>query len=67
MILNKEGLFIHTCWIGNDEYDFDAMHFFYHDKDELLNIIKKYFTILETSVYKEFEVDDSIFIIAKKI
>ncbi len=65
-ILNKKGLIIHTFWIGDTESDFDDMHFYYHDRKKLLDLISEKFNILDTKIYEEFEPDDSIFIIAEK-
>lgn len=65
-ILNQNGLIIHTFWVGGSTMEIDDMVFFYHDKDELLNLISKNFTILTTEMYTEFEESDSLFIIAGK-
>jgi ubiquinone/menaquinone biosynthesis C-methylase UbiE len=65
-ILNNEGIIIHSFWIGDTIFDDGDMRAIYHDKDKLLALIDKKFTILEQVVYEEFEPHDSIFILAKK-
>lgn len=66
-ILTEKGLIIHTFWIGGSEMKIDDMIFYYHDKDSLLTLIKENFEILETEVYTEFEENDSLFVIARKL
>ncbi len=65
-MLNNEGVVIHSFWIGDTVFDDGDMRALYHNKEKLLAIINKHFTLLEQVVYEEFEPHDSIFILAKK-
>lgn len=64
-VIKEGGLFAHTFWLGDKEFTMEDMLFVFYDKDELLTMVSKYFTILETVSYKELEEGDSIFIVAK--
>lgn len=64
-VINPNGLFAHTFWLGDKEFTMEGMLFVFHNKDKLLKLVSQYFTVLETYEYKEFEEGDSIFIIAK--
>ncbi|MCF8259798.1 MAG: class I SAM-dependent methyltransferase [Melioribacteraceae bacterium] len=64
-VLEKNGIFAHTFWLGDKELTLEGMLFVYHDKLKLNKMISKYFTVQSEYLYKEFEDGDSIFIIAK--
>lgn len=64
-VLKQDGLFAHTFWIGDKEFTMEGMLFVFHDKEKLLQLISKYFSIQESYEYKEFEDGDSIFVIAR--
>ena len=64
-VIKQNGLFAHTFWLGDKEFTMDDMLFVFYDKEVLLEMVSKYFTIRETYIYKEFEEDDSIFIVAE--
>ena len=64
-IIVNNGIFAHTFWLGDKEFTMQGMLFVFYDRDQLINMISKYFSILETYDYQEFEEGDSIFIIAK--
>ena len=64
-VITKNGLFAHTFWLGDKEFTMEGMLFVFHNREELINLISEYFTVLETYDYKEFEEGDSIFIVAK--
>ena len=64
-VIVKNGIFAHTFWLGDKEFTMEEMLFVFHNREQLIKIISKYFTILETYDYKEFEDGDSIFIIAQ--
>ena len=63
-IIVRNGLFAHTFWLGDKEFTMEGMLFVFHSRDKLISIISKYFSIIETYSYKEFEEGDSIFILA---
>ena len=64
-VIKQHGLFAHTFWLGDKEFTMENILFIFYDKEELLALIRKYFTIRETYSYKEFEDGDSIFIVAE--
>lgn len=64
-IIKPKGIFAHTFWIGDKEFTMEGMLFVFHNRERLIQLISKYFTILETYDYKEFEDGDSIFVIAQ--
>ncbi len=64
-VIKPNGIFAHTFWIGDKEFTMEGMLFVFHNREKLLKLISKYFTILETFDYKEFEDGDSIFVIAQ--
>lgn len=63
-VIVKNGLFAHTFWLGDKEFTMEDILFVFHNRENLINVVSKYFTILETYDYKEFEDGDSIFILA---
>jgi len=64
-VISPNGLFAHTFWLGDKEFEMEGMLFLFHDQEKLVGLVSKYFTIVETHTYKEFEEEDSIFILAK--
>lgn len=63
-VIKPGGFFAHTFWLGDKEFEMEGMFFLFHNRESLLNLVSRYFTIIETYDYKEFEEGDSIFIIA---
>ena len=63
-VIKPNGVFAHTFWLGDKEFTMEGMLFVFHNRAKLLELVSKYFTILETYEYKEFEEGDSILIIA---
>jgi cyclopropane fatty-acyl-phospholipid synthase-like methyltransferase len=64
-VIIPNGIFAHTFWLGDKDLIMEGMLFVFHNEVKLLHLISKYFTILETYEYKEFEDGESIFIVAK--
>ena len=64
-VIKPKGIFAHTFLLGDKEFTMEGMLFIFYNRDELLSLVSKYFTILETYEYREFEEGDSIFIIAE--
>lgn len=64
-VLKPNGIFAHTFWIGDKEFNMEGMLFVFHNREKLLRLIADNFTILDTYDYQEFEEGDSIFIIAE--
>lgn len=66
-ILTKGGIIFHTFWYGEGSEDYDGLIFNYYKEDDLEDLFKDKFEILEIKRYKEEEDGDSIFIVGKKI
>ena len=64
-VIADEGLFAHSFWIGDQEFERDGQYFLFHDRDFLLGLIADYFRVVEHLDYEEFEAGDSIFVIAQ--
>ncbi len=64
-ILQPGGVVCHSFWNGKGDEIFKGMYVNYHLQEELKTLFLPHFNILETRLYKEFEEDDSVFIIAK--
>ena len=64
-VIQKDGIFAHTFWLGDKEFTMKGMLFLFHDREKLLDLVSKYFTIIEAYDYTEFDDGDSIFILAK--
>lgn len=65
-ILKEGGIISHSFWNGEGEEDFKGMYINYQSTDSLNAIFSKHFEILSIEEYKEFDVADSISLIAKK-
>ncbi|MGB3368706.1 MAG: class I SAM-dependent methyltransferase [Acidaminobacteraceae bacterium] len=66
-ILNEKGIVFHTFWKGEGEENFGGMLNIFYKEDELRNIFETKFEIIAIENYLEFEKDDSIILIAKKV
>ena len=64
-VIKPNGIFAHTFWIGDKEFMMEDMLFVFHNRENLLELIAKYYSILEAYTYKEFEEGDSIFVVAE--
>lgn len=64
-VIKPNGIFAHTFWLGDKEFTMEGMLFVFYDRDELLSLVSKYFTIRKTYDYEEFEEGDSILIVAE--
>ena len=64
-VIKNNGIFAHTFWLGDKEFTMDGMLFIFYNREDLINLVSEYYTILERYDYKEFEEGDSIFIVAK--
>jgi len=63
--LTPNGLVAHSFWLGEENQEMDGLLFTYYNKEHLLSIISESFEILSALSYKEFEEDDSLFLIAR--
>ncbi|MBU0934839.1 MAG: class I SAM-dependent methyltransferase [Spirochaetes bacterium] len=66
-LLRESGIIIHSFWIGDSVFEQDDVRAFCHNKDRLTEIIEKNYKILEEIVYEEFEPNDSLFVLARKV
>lgn len=64
-VIHEDGLFAHTFWIGDQEFEKDGMYFRFHNREALISLIVDYFEILDLLDYKEFEDGDSLFVLAR--
>jgi cyclopropane fatty-acyl-phospholipid synthase-like methyltransferase len=64
-VITNKGLFAHTFWLADKEFEMEGMLFVFYDKDELIQMVSKYFTIEKLYEYDEFEANDSLFILAR--
>jgi cyclopropane fatty-acyl-phospholipid synthase-like methyltransferase len=65
-VLNDGGILFHSFWYGNKEEEHHGLLFVYYLEDQLIEIVKDDFEILEMKKYSEMETDDSIYIVLKK-
>lgn len=65
-ILKGEGIICHSFWRGDGQEEYGGMVFNYYWEERLENLFGSRYTILERELYKEFDDDDSILIIARK-
>jgi cyclopropane fatty-acyl-phospholipid synthase-like methyltransferase len=65
-ILNSDGIAFHTFWSGDKEEEMHGLRFVYYSIEELCKMIPNKFKVLESSLYKEMEKDDSICIVINK-
>ncbi len=65
-IVTDGGILCHSFWRGEGEEEFDGLRFSYYNETELETIVASAWTILDLSVYREMEEDDSILLIAQK-
>lgn len=63
--LSSKGLIAHSFWLGDKDEEMHGMLFTYYNREELLDIISESFEILSTLSYKEFEDDDSLFVVGR--
>ncbi|WP_282037915.1 class I SAM-dependent methyltransferase [Saccharicrinis aurantiacus] len=66
-ILNDNGVICHSFWKGKGTENYNGMFVNLHTEEALSELLKEQFEILSTEEYKEFEDNDSIFIIARKL
>ena len=65
-VLNKGGLFLHSFWYGDKEEEMHGLRFVYYLEEQLRDAVEGDFEILALERYKEMEVGDSIYVVAKK-
>lgn len=65
-IVNAHGIICHSFWRGEGSEIFKGLFVNYHSTISLQEVYKKYFELLTIETYKEFDDDDSLFIIGRK-
>jgi len=65
-MLNEQGYVAHSFWLGGKEEEMMGLYFLYHEKAALLAMIGRYFDVIDTYEYGEFENGDSLFVVAQK-
>ena len=65
-LLNPEGVVCHSFWKGEGTEVYEGMFVNNHETEELRDLFGGQFEILVMELYKEFEEEDSILLIAKK-
>lgn len=65
-VLNPGGMVLHSFWLGDREEFYDDLRFVYYRPEDLRTLIPGEFSILHQELYKEFEKDDSFFLIIQK-
>lgn len=65
-LLNSGGIICHSFWKGTGDAEYGGMYVNYHTVDEVKTLLAGKFETVVLNLYKEFEDDDSIFIIARK-
>lgn len=64
-VIRPGGLFAHTFWMGDKEMTMHGMYFLYHNRERLLALVNRYFEVIDTYCYSEFEDSDSLFVLAR--
>lgn len=62
--LTKNGIIVHSFWIGEESQKIDGLLFTYYQIENLLKIIENKFNVISTMSYEEFEPEDSLLVIA---
>ena len=65
-ILNTKGVICHSFWAGEGSETYNGLFVNYHTMKELKHLFASCFEIQIMEPYKEFETDDSIFLIGVK-
>ena len=65
-ILLREGIALHSFWLGNREETMHGLRFQYYQEEFLHSLVEPGFTILESTHYAEFEPNDSLYLVIKK-
>ena len=66
-LLEDKGIAVHTLWKGTGEELHHDLLFVYYTPKEISKMIPDGYKVLEISLYKEEEKDDSIFLVIQKI
>ena len=65
-VLLPGGIALHSFWLGDGEEFIDGLRFRCYTEDYLHALVEPNYTILESTRNKEFESDDSLYLILRK-
>ncbi len=65
-ILTSKGVVFHSFWRGSGMETYDGMDVYYYEVEDLHKLFSPYFHVVSLGLYKEFDQDDSLWILAKK-
>ena len=65
-VLNPGGILFHSFWQGDKVEEHHGLLFTYYTDDELRSMVRNDYKILKIQKYKEFEKNDSIYIVLQK-
>lgn len=65
-LLTDGGLIFHSFWRGSEEEEFEGLRFIKYETEALVEIVTPHFEIIETGLYAEMSLNDSIYLLAKK-
>lgn len=65
-ILLPGGIICHSFWFGEKEENYDGLIFIYYTSEQLQELFMETFDIIKIEKYQEMELDDSIYLIARK-
>ena len=65
-LLNPGGILLHSFWKGEREEEKQGILFVYYTEDQLVEMTKEDYELLEIGTIKDLEDDDSIYIVLKK-
>jgi len=66
VLLNDGGFVFHSFWRGNEEEEFEGLRFVKYETGDLVEIVSPHFEIIETGLYAEMNLNDSIYLLARK-
>lgn len=66
-LLHAGGVICHSFWKGEGSEVFKGLFVKYHDETSITTFFKKHFDIVTIENYDEFDANDSLLLIAKKI
>lgn len=66
ILLNEDGILVHSFWKGTGEEEFDGLLFTYYEEEELKGFFNENFEILDIVTYREESDGDSILLVCRK-
>lgn len=64
-LLNKNGLLMHSFWLGNKEEEMHGLRFVYYTEEALLELIGPGFDVAAITTYTEIEDGDSLYLLLR--